>query len=742
MTIDTVVLDQHAVEALDRAKVDETWFKEFLLPSDQKSIRRTVVEDVVYLLSNHAAEDSKLLVINVRDTDGINTPNRPDLVLSRIVRVALNTFNNLVGIPRNYKLHREGKLSSIFAYHFNIHDSSRIHFERTDGGHLFVYAMTATTVDIQDVQNPSALYNQAIGEYENALLHTLISDESKSDTSAPADNFGIVFDDYVGISYVQEGTIKEWYDRRLTAQQRKFVDADLAKPIRLRGSAGTGKTQCLAIKCLKELFQAEDEGRQLRVAFITHSAGVAHDAVRGMMAALDPEGRLDALRYAELWLGSLYELAKKLLPYENKQILPISLDGVEGRREQEEWLELCIEECVSDMSFGNVILPKCSPHVRRSLSASPIDRRFLREMANEVACVLDANGVRMTNQASVTSYLADARGAWQMSLPLQADRRAVLAIHDRYIGYLSESDVINLDQMIADLAGYLSSNLWTLLLKDEGFDLIFIDELHYFNRSERMVFHHLARKNAHHGGFVPMFMAYDLKQNTEDGFLNTQGAGNFFRSLQSGATDLVELTEVFRSTPQIAAFLERIDGAFPALDLEGEWNDYVGTSSEEAGDVPDLRVFPGNVEMIDSIIEDARRYARQHGGRNVAVLCMSEDMFLVFSKAGRVADSISIVSSNTDLSEIRNARTRCVFSMPENVAGLQFRRVYVINADRQGMDDEHGTFGGRRRLLSRLYLASSRAAQKLTLAATIDGGGYSNVLESSLEHGQLLRVDD
>lgn len=234
----------------------------------------------------------------------------------------------------------------------------------------------------------------------------------------------------------------------------------------------------------------------------------------------------------------------------------------------------------------------------------------------------------------------------------------------------------------------------------------------------------------------------DLKQSTDDRALSSiGGAGRFFRSLQAGDSELVELTKIFRSTPEIAQLLELIDGAFPALDLEGEWQAYAGESQKESGAIPELRHFATKIIMLDEIVAEAHRFARQEGGKNVAVLCMSESDFTTFANAGRVRSKISVIESNTDLTPIRHARKRCVFSMPENVAGLQFDRIYVLNVDQQQLDQEEISFGARRRMLSRLYLGISRASKHLTLAASKDCGGPSKVLQRAVELGALLGDD-
>ena len=563
----------------------------------------------------------------------------------------------------------------------------------------------------------------------------LASWESKSE--ATFGSYGIVFHDYIGRNYGQENvSIDEWCTNKLTDQQIEFVNAPLNRPIRLRGAPGTGKTQCMAIKCLKKLFDADERNSPIRAAFVTHSSGVAHEVVEGMFWALDSSNRRDDLR-SNLWLGSLYEFAKEKLGYETKQIVPLSLDGVEGRRFQESLLNDCISDCLAESNFVKR-LNSCSSYMKEGLT-EPIDPRFLRELANEVACSLDSEGVRKSNREKVNEYLEGKRNPWQMKLENLADRKTVLDIHSKYVELLTDTDTINLDQMVADLYGYLNSHEWAMSKRTQGFDLVFIDELHYFNRYERLIFHLMVRDSAVNDGRVPLFMAYDLKQSTDDRALSSAGsAGRFFRALHAGDSQLVELTKVFRSTPEIARFLELIDGAFPALDLEGEWQAYTGDSQKESGTIPQLKQFSTKIGMLDKIVNEAHRYARQGGGKNVAILCISESDFAIFSRAGRIKDKLSVVESNTDLLPICSAGKRCVMSMPENVAGLQFERVYMVGVDQQELDDEEMSFGARRQILSRLYLGASRASKHLTLAASEDCGGASAMLNRPIELGALV----
>ncbi len=77
--------------------------------------------------------------------------------------------------------------------------------------------------------------------------------------------------------------------------------------------------------------------------------------------------------------------------------------------------------------------------------------------------------------------------------------------------------------------------------------------------------------------------------------------------------------------------------------------------------------------------------------------------------------------------------------MPEFVAGLQFHTVFLIHADGADFDEDQGQ-GARRRYVSRVYLGASRAARAVLIASSKERGGASQLLDTSLNNGTLLRV--
>ena len=227
-------------------------------------------------------------------------------------------------------------------------------------------------------------------------------------------------------------------------------------------------------------------------------------------------------------------------------------------------------------------------------------------------------------------------------------------------------------------------------------------------------------------------MAYDLKQSVTDGALNAGAAR--FRNPNVGVSKQVDLRQVYRSTGEIVSFLRQIGGAFPALNLEGELaselDQYPEKSEREMGAFPEIWEFEKNIQLIDEVVAKAMGETKRlkGGGRQVAVLCMSMDMFLTYREAGRIKDKVVRVESREDLDQLRYAKCKCVLSMPEYVAGLQFETVYLIHVDAADWATNDLSVGAKRRYLSRLYLGASRAASRLILACSSERGGASPLL--------------
>jgi superfamily I DNA/RNA helicase len=533
--------------------------------------------------------------------------------------------------------------------------------------------------------------------------------------------------------------VPDGYDHRLNKEQRAFVDQPHDRPVRLRGAAGTGKTQSMVVKCLRDLY-ADADGDKI-FAFLTHSSALAHVVVRTMLHALDPTERWMTMKtpsgQSKLWIGTLYELAQEKLGYEKKGLRPLSLDGRDGRDYQRILIEQAIARVVKDPRTALDLLNEC-PDFHLRLKAFSEDATLVDELMNEFACVLDLESIKK-DTVEANRYARASREPWQMELPTEAHRRVVLEIHDVYRALLVSEQMLSMDQMVADFGRYLGTHEWDQLRERDGFDLVFVDEYHYFTRAEAMLLHNLFKSRACVGGRWPLIMAYDIKQGTSD--VAISGGIAKFRNPGVGESVVTELKQVYRSTPQITAFLRDLDAAFPAMDLEGEFATYGGESQQENGEIPTLTTYDNDKMLVDRVFEDATRLARdiEGGGSQVAVLCLNESLFDRIRNAGRVNGKFVAITSREDLKELRYAKNKCVFSMPDFVAGLQFDTVFLIHADSADYDEGQGQ-GARRRYVSRVYLGASRAARRVLVSSSKEHGGPSQLLSGLLTNGTLNRA--
>lgn len=734
MEIKTLVIDERAIITLDAALIDEDWFVDFLIPDNTEGLRRIVIDETIYLLSDQADLDSKLVVVRVGENGVFRTETKSRSIFEKILRVGLKNVDRNVSIPVQWSPYNENSFLSVYAESIGFKNRRcRVCFEYSAKGSIHLYAFTV----IEEVQSVSNLdvdyqsFDKAIDSYLDALV------AEKTISIIPVGNYGILLSKPLGFQITTSGTLQDWIERILSSEQLKFVNKPLNQPVRLRGAAGTGKTQAMAVKFIRDLYLDADSGGEKIFAFITHSSALAHEVIRGIFYSLDPTERWADLvtpsGRKKLWVGTLYELAREFLDYQKKGLEPLSIDGVTGRDLQRDFINDAINKILIEPRISLSLLNNCTDFKEQLLDIN-YRKIIINELMNEFACVLDAEMIRK-GTPEAEKYIKSKRETWQMKLPEFIHRQIVIEIHDEYRKILKEHRMFGLDQMVADFSRYLSTHEWEQLCDRDGFDIIFIDEYHYFTRNEAMMLQALFKPRAESSGKLPLFMAYDLKQSTNDAAFG--GGLSRFRNPGVGESIPVDLIKVYRSTPQITKFLQDIDGSFPAIDLEGEYVSYIGQSGKEDGDIPILLKYNSNIELVDDIFLKAKREVSKVGsGDKVAVLCLNEELYTAYLDAARLTGYVS-VTTREDMKELSYAKKKFVFSMPEYVAGLQFEVVFLIHADAADLAYNYISQGARRRYVSRIYLGASRAAQRLYVATSEERGSTTSILEEALRSSSI-----
>ena len=722
--IDTLVLDAPAVELFTRATVTHEWLADFGLPSGETSFKRVKLNSIVYILSKKSDESTKFLIMRADVLRNIDNFRHG---FDRILHVALATFDRRITIPASFHQFNHGSCVSVYSQPELKGANQRIFFDRAPRGNnriLYLYAITTNIEIFEKVDNDLSFYDKAIENILDALL---------LEQSMPGSNdvHGIELFELPSNSYIGSSSLEEWYDRKLTREQRAFVDRDLSRPVRLRGAAGTGKTVSLVIKCAKEYLNNAKMGSQFRIAFITHSYALSHDVVRSMIDALTPNLSDSGVGELPLFLGSLYELIQNVMKYQQKDLKPLSLDGMEGREYQKILINDFIDYIEMQPDFALMFREKCSSAFRSFFKIEKRER-FVDELIHEFATTIDADGVRLGNLAA-DKYIKAQRDRLQISAPEEIDRQIILRIHDNYCRRLVTEGTLSMDQMVADFLKYLETHEWKQLKERSGFNLIFVDELHYFNKFERMCFSNLFRSDAKLNGNCPLFTAQDIKQGVS-GVALSRGP----LLINAGNAATVDLTKAFRSTEYISNLLSSIDGAFPALDLGEEWGTPPKDVFRSHGDLPTYFETQSEIDAVDLAVKYARRDARQIGGRNVAILCCDESALSKYSELNLIMGEYELLASRDHLGRMRYAGGRPILSTPDFVAGLQFSVVYILNAENYQEDIVDRTLGEKRRFISKLYLGASRACDKLIFIFAKERGGPADALLGAINSRKLI----
>lgn len=723
--------------------LDGDWFENFALPSENSEFRRVQIGDIIYFFEISLDDDNVNIVVIADNILKNSSDSR--ITFDRISTVARRIFTNSVNIPESWRPHYEENIWSIYAASRRIGHSSRIHFDTAPCGNsdLFVFSRTDTVVDFQKLPTNIDVYKNARKYFADAILASDVSNESE-----PSGHAGIVLNRRLPQGFTQGATLDEWYQAKLTDEQRAFVDKAHDGPVRLRGSAGTGKTLALTIKFLKDGLQFEERSQDSRLCFITHSSASV-DLVDAICASLDSRGLyLGAGSNCKLEIRTIYDLAQEYLRFDLSHLEPLSLDGREGRQLQYE----LIGSVLLDMWKSKIVRSKYSnvskPILERWKSAvKDKEGKLIIDIMNEFASVLDSEGIRAREEKGERYVRGSShRPKWLMELETEIDRRFMLDVHLRYRELLGNMNTLSIDQMVADFDSFLDSNRWDRIKGRDGYDAIFVDELQLFSSIERQILHKLIKPRLDKNGVPmrpPIFMAYDIKQSPKDSFTHyIEGSKTIFGP-KSGLQNskLFELSKVFRYTPEIAQFLEDLDASFPAIDIPGEWNAYTGLTQLENGNVPDLIEFQSDLELFRNVMKHATKVARKidGGGRRVAVLCCSENSFDKYLSAikGQYTNSCIPIEDRDPVTNLRHAGKRFVFSMPEYVSGLQFDTVFLINVDSYEAPTDAGP-GVRRRFVSIVYLGASRSEKSLHISASIDGGGASDILQLAIDRGNLI----
>ena len=740
-SLKTVTFTLDSMERCLIEAIPSDWCTLFTVPEDGSwGVLRQVMDGHCFVLDPGAQSPRSRVVILLGTGaffEALSASGRIT-ALKRMHRLAVHASRRQLRFPHAWGQYTADNLITVFAYPPS-YGSERVVAEIEGDGVTDTFFCAATTdasqLNLESFRPDRAPFLEAIHRYAAAAADIVQRFQGLAHVETP----GVIDLKAVAHGAVTAGRTYSAWIPSLSEQQQSFVFRSPDRSVKLRGPAGSGKTVAMELKALRECYEAEDAGEDLRVLYVTHSWGVA-EQVQESLDCLDERRvleRIDVFPLVTLAQGELERTGKVRIlgddSFSGKELQLKTLAHLVDEARRGDWIAYA-SSC-SDSFVARVEAPAGTTEANR----------FLWDLMLEFACVIGANGILPGLNAD-RRYREIERRPWMMPLAIDAEKSFVFLIYSRMVQGLLEREEMTTDQVINDYLNLLSTYRWHSDRRKRGYDLVFVDEFHLFNEQERMVFHHLTRDP---DAYPIIFMAMDPRQSPAETYAEFAASG--VASRESGAVDRslvdygsIDLRVVYRYTPEILRFLQHLDKFYPALNLgvDSQFDLADSRTERTSGETPILRLHSSASDERTAAMEDAVGLAA--GGGKVALLCLDNESFRDYRSAGKSSRRarFEVVESREDVEKLGYTRRSIVISQPHYVAGLQFDAVVVGGCRPQFSQYDPYQAYGLRRFLSDLYLGASRARDVLHIHASGSSGDFPPVLEAAVKDGAILLDGD
>jgi hypothetical protein len=730
---------------------NDAWFRSLDVPQDGAwNVLAICIGDCDFVIHKEDQTNSpRLILVCENDTPISALPDGSlHAAFSRILRVALGILSPPLRLPPAWTpFHFENFLAFFATPHGVDKEGLRWIAEmRPDASNdVCFWKLTGRDdpIQLQRYSPPRDVYRAIVSHWQDAVTASArqfatTAGVAQVQALEPAIDLEATTFDPVTRQY----TYGTWL-QHITPEQRRFVEWPTDQSVKLRGPAGSGKTLALELKSLHELYRARKERSDIRLLFATHSWAVA-EQVDAALRRLDEDGAISGID-----VYPLFEIARSRLPLERQLGSGFNLlgeDSLSGRRLQLERLDSLLKHLTAGdwLTYRRSVSPSFRARVEAP-QGSQEGKAFVWDVMMEFSSVLASQRI-LPGVNGERRYLGIARDSWMMPLVTDAEKRFVFQIYTEYVAWLAQDRLLTVDQIMNDFLNYLETFTWNLLRDREGYDLIFVDELHLFTEQERFVLHYLTRPASE---YPRLFMALDPRQAPSEVYAGVS-AGVVARG-ESGQADLdlgqinsVELSTVHRFTSEILSFIQHIHRRYPALSLGPDWEVDIESirSSAGHGDKPQVFLYSTQEEEFAAL---ARRVdaiqAVLKADERIALIILDSLKLLEYGEAlsRRGHSKVRMIQSRDDIETVlRYSRKSLIVGAAEYLAGLQFDYV-VISGFPNSAESTANVGYQQRRLLTALYLAVSRATRHVEIHVNDENGGLPKIVEEALAVGIVER---
>lgn len=709
-----------------------------------------------------------LFVGNKRNPSGLNNDEFKlfciDLTTCNILSESSNPADLLTIIQKSFrlvlKIWNRQPFSSAERYHesksilfpFPRPDHRRIVIERSNSilrldkrgikHPLLAYKYNAEDpAQVDDVVDPNILRKscEAYLEQYNALRKKLTALVANSSNVHSAPLMRVQAekhakrDDFIFWSFEQQ------YDS-LTDSQKAVVDyGNIHSPLRIEGAAGTGKTISMIMRAYNLLYSHQQKELPFRVVFFAHSESTS--ARNKELFSNYPQSNAFLCNNAaqSILFTTLLEFCSNFADIPESSL--IHHDAFESKNYQLSLIANIVEKAISSNTI-KTYRPLLSQNIRDLFDFNKTAPNTLYHMLQHEFSVQ----IKGRTNGTIDSYYELSPIPNGIQYENKRDQELLYSLFMAYQSELQTYGAFDVDDVTMEALSRLDAPIWRRRRTNEGYDYIFVDEMHLFNINEQSIFHFLTKSLTQKS--IPICFALDYCQAVGD-------RGNIHQDyIESAFGTVVEekkLHTVFRCSPAISDFCESVAAA-GTLMFGNDFSNPYGKSQngftvdeETKSFMPELHMYPNDDEMIAHLekhISDIMRIL-QCKPCDIVVISFEND-YLTNEGVDHVSAFCKREFCRLDLDNTKRKDKVCLAS-PYAINGLEFQAVILLGADEGRVPQTTGTSDISKHFIrysayNLLYLSASRAKYLLRILGS-KLNGVSTCLDYSLQSNYLKLIE-
>lgn len=718
----------------------------------QNTLIEYISDGIIFFGVSENEADKRIFCIDLTSCNILSEKDNPsDLltIIQKIMRTALKIWDKQ---PFSSSERVNKSLSIVFP--FAIYDKRRVVIERADLPRLDKRGIKFPLLAYKySDENPSAKEDEVntnilkeAGEKYSNLRGTLICKLKSSLNLETSDDHSVLLnvmsdnlierDDFIYWNY------EEIY-KNLTKSQKTVVDyRDMNSPLRIEGAAGTGKTLSMLLRAYRILCDYKKIGKPIRIIFFSHSSSTSNKNIESF-SLFEGKNNTNFLNPSSLQSIRFTTLLDYCCEYSDINISSVTdRDALDAKN-----YELLIIDSIltsTETSRIKTFIPTLSTEMKDlfnglisgdkkiSVLCQLLHHEFGIQIKGRTDCSID----KYCELPSINNGLP---------CRTKRDKELVFLLFNAYQEYLRTYGNFDVNDVTLEALSRMNGPVWRRQRSSNGYDYIFVDEMHLFNVNEQSLFHYLTTSEKNKN--VPICFALDYNQAIGD----HGNKSNDYIEVSLENVQRMEYNTVFRNSPQIADFCASIAVSGTLMFQSDFCNPYVNTrsnftnSEESKCDVPVLIMSNNDDEMISEL-------GKQIDNIQKKLQCKPNDIVVISFESSIVgSDGIKklheITNKNfaliTDKSQRKNS---IILSSPYDINGLEFKAVILFGVDEGRVPQSVKTTDISQHFLkysafNLLYLTSSRAKYQLVLLGS-DTRGISSCLDHSLNSGYIQRISD